>query len=252
MGSHNIRLCKCPPPTPPSVPQEAQFMFLFRIISSTLSGLCSMIWLCIYRDTGGVQCLQIPRKARVIHCHAQCFARLRACASVLFSPPDNLFKPRDRAISGKEMPLRSKQWVTSLSPPQPSSACFFPVCMQILYLSPVLFRHVKGRRKTVISILNKKPSFLFSCQDLSFNYHPPSRPSAILSRVFLPVGSIYCSEKNVGLRFDIIPKCKPVSQQHEFESVFFGFFFAVLQVSLSWRGGAGTVGCWRGAVVNLH
>lgn len=205
-----------------------------------------MIWLFIFWYTGGFQCLQIPRKARVIHCHALCFARLRACAPVFFFFPDNLFKPRDRAISGKEMPLRSKQWVTSLSLPQPSSA-FFPPLHADLYLSPVLLRHMKGRRETVISILNENPFFLFSCQDLSFNYHPPAPLpfSLVFSCLSDPSAA---PKKNVGLRFDIIPKCRPVSQQHEFRSL----FFAVLQVSLSCWGGAGTVGCRGGGVVNLH
>lgn len=37
------------------------------------------------------------------------------CVCVCVFSPDNLFKPRDRATTGKEMPLRSKRWVTSQS-----------------------------------------------------------------------------------------------------------------------------------------
>lgn len=133
MESHNIRLCKCPPPHTSIRPLGGQIHVLVQNnLVRSFRALQHDLTLYFPRDRR-LSVSSIPRKARVIHCHALCFARLRACAPVFFffSPPDNLFKARDRAISGKEMPLRSKQWVTSLSLPQPSTACFFPLCMQI-------------------------------------------------------------------------------------------------------------------------
>lgn len=124
-----------------------------------------------FRDTGGFQCLQIPRKARVIHCHALCFARLRACAPVFFFflPQITFSKPETEPLAGKRChsdPSSELHLCLSHSPPLLVSS---PSACRSVLISCVI-RHVKGRRKTVISVLN----FSFSCQDLSFNYHPPA------------------------------------------------------------------------------
>lgn len=66
---------------------------------------------------GGFQSLRIPGKVKVIHCHALC---VWTCVCVCVFP-DNLFKHRDRAITGKEMQLRSKWWVPSQSTAADSS-----------------------------------------------------------------------------------------------------------------------------------
>lgn len=88
----------------------------------------------------GSQSLQIAGKARVIHCHALCCVWMCACMPAF---PDNLFKPRDGAITGKETPLRSKRWVTSQSLLWHDLRCFsflfFPLQADSSFISCIAF-----------------------------------------------------------------------------------------------------------------
>ncbi len=128
------------------------------------------------------------------HCVRMCVCVcVCVCVNMLVFP-DNLFKPGDRAIAGKEMQLRSKRWVPSQS--LTLAHCFFFVGRFIL-ISYIAFACEGGARISGISTQNML--LLSPCQDFCSNSvsSPPSLPHLF---IFLPDRSTYWLGRNARLR----------------------------------------------------
>lgn len=105
------------------------------------------------------------KKTKVRYCNdselsSQSVLCVCVCVNVLMCP-DNLFKPRDRAVTGKEMRLRSKRWVPSHSPPWHVVRCFSSLGRFVL-ISCITFS-CEGR-SCIDDICLQNMLLLFLCQ----------------------------------------------------------------------------------------
>lgn len=119
--------------------------------------------------------------------------------SLLSPPPDNLFKARDKAISGKETALRSKQWVPSQSPPPPVPLFLFSFCTE-------------WRLKTDAYFFLLKKMWL-SCQNLCSNHQPipPTTPSLVFSCLTHPTTDLKKKRKCWTNVLTICWTCQPTA-----------------------------------------
>lgn len=160
-----------PPPTPPSVPWEAKFMFLFRIISSAYVRALQHNLTLYFPETQETFSVFKYQEKPEWFTATLCVLHACVCAPLFFFFSQITFSnPETEPLAGKRChsdPSSELHLCLSHSPPVLVFFFFLPLHAD-LYLSPVLLPHVKVRRKTVISILNENPSYLFSCQDLFF------------------------------------------------------------------------------------
>ncbi len=172
------------------------------------------------------------------------------CARMLLFP-DNLFQPRDRAITGKEMQLRSKRWVSSQSLPWHPVRCFFFFAGRF-FLSLVLLSHVKAGPVSVTSP-HKICCSCFSARTFALIVFFPPLPRLACLFSFLTDPSIYseemldwgvtlwftqdrgcsiaCSWYTVWHREHEWKKGKKTKQKNLFKIAFSLFFFKIIKKS---------------------